>query len=747
VLCLSPSVGAVEGASVLARLKRTISLGDEIAWDTSERPGDFESCPDRHDGVDRVAKPMLLLASGGSTGIPKLIDAIGAGQFVPGDFLGGLGAALKRRPRARAFICTPLSHGAGAATAYMAMFEQCEATSLERFDAEVAIWAIEKFGAEQLTMVPTMMDRIARSPRFDSQRLQSIRSLTHTGAHIDPAVKLAWIDVIGPEKVLEVYGSTESVGHFVIAGGEWLTHRGSVGRPVNCKVRIIGTHGQDVPRGEVGEIFVKPLVGTVDPATKYIGSNLRMKSHEDYVSFGDLGHLDDEGYLYVAGRTDDLIITGGANVYPDEIEILVRRLPGVADCVVVGLPHADLGQAVHAVISLADGAAPFEIDELRTTLRGQLSPYKMPRSLELVAEIQRTDAGKIRRSRFLARAAAPALTVGDLSPQDDFMHPVSGDPSHNESMFFNFFDARQEIGGFVRIGNRVNEGHAEMTFCMCLPGGDVLLQWGKPKIDSNAAFDAAGMRFAVVEPGRRFRVTYSGSAVRMKDPYEMKDPGRAMRGNPSCDVELDLEVTGMGPMIGSRAGDPRTAVVFLDGVGHYQQALSARGTLSAGSDQWRLSTLGVRDHSWGRRVWSSIYRDRSIWLSFGPELSVIACKTWLHRDVRPDEMGCVIEGDRVVPLRSIRMRSRFKRDSYYHDAVRLELEDIEGRAFVLDGEVLTYVPLRHRTPGHEIVYLGQAMTRFTLDGRTTIGLSEYFDAASACDGLVELSRAGQWAVE
>jgi bile acid-coenzyme A ligase len=291
----------------------------------------------------------------------------------------------------------------------MAMFEQCEATSLEKFDPEVTLWAVRKFRLEQLTMVPTMMDRIARSPSFDPEHLESVTTLVHTGAHIDSSVKEAWIDMIGADRVLEVYGSTESVGHFVIAGDDWLLHRGSVGRAVNCKVRIIDTDGQDLPVGEIGEIFVKPLVGTVDPATKYVGSTLRMKSHEGYVSFGDLGHLDAEGYLYVAGRTDDLIITGGAKVYPDEIEILVRRLPRVADCVVVGKPHADMGQTVHAVVSLSPGAPSFGIEELRSALRsalrGRLTPYKLPKSMEFVPEIQRSDAGKIRRKRYLSDPA------------------------------------------------------------------------------------------------------------------------------------------------------------------------------------------------------------------------------------------------------------------------------------------------------------------------------------------------------
>ncbi len=400
ILCLSPGLGSEEGRAILSRLGRTLTLGAKLEWDTGVWV-DGEDLPAFTSSLqDRVANPMLLITSGGSTGIPKLIDVIGRGAFKPGDFLGGLGTALKRRPRAKAFVMTPLSHGAGAATAYMATFEECEMTSLERFDPEAALWAIDKFELEQITMVPTMMHRMLRSPRFDPARLQSIRSLCHTGMHCDPKDKEAWMDAIGAEKVLEVWGSTESVGHAVIAGDEWKMHRGSVGRPVNCRVRIVSMEGDDLPIGEVGEIFVQPLVGTVNPDTKYFGSKQKMKSNNGYVSFGDLGSLDADGYLYVAGRTDDMIITGGANVYPDELEILIRRLPGVADCVVVGRPHSDLGQSVHAVLAMQKGAAPMNIDGLRRALAGQISAYKMPRSMQIVDEISRTDAGKVRRKSF-----------------------------------------------------------------------------------------------------------------------------------------------------------------------------------------------------------------------------------------------------------------------------------------------------------------------------------------------------------
>jgi len=400
VLCLSPIMGSVEGAAILSRLGRTISVGAKVEWDTGERLvplGDEEPTPALE---DRVANPMLLVATGGSTGIPKLVNVLGAGQFTPGAFLGGLNQALKRRPRAKAFIMTPLSHGAGAATAYMAVFEECQVTSLEKFDADTALWAIERFELEQLTIVPTMMHRMLQRPGFSPERLKSIRSMVHTGGKADPQDKEAWMNAIGPEKVVEVWGSSESVGHACISGDEWLLHRGSVGKPVNCRMRIVDPDGRDLPPGEIGEIFVQPLIPKVNLESKYYGSTLKMKSRDGYVSFGDLGYVDGDGYLYISGRTDDLIITGGANVYPDEIEIEIRRLPGVADCVVVPKPHPELHQAVHAVVSMEPGVAPMSLEELRQKLAGNLSPYKLPRSVEYREEMPRTDAGKIRRSSY-----------------------------------------------------------------------------------------------------------------------------------------------------------------------------------------------------------------------------------------------------------------------------------------------------------------------------------------------------------
>jgi bile acid-coenzyme A ligase len=408
VIPLTPSVGSVEGTQILSDLDRVIRIGESVDWGSEE----YIPLSDEPVGgpeLDRlralesehiVADPMLVIASSGSTGVPKLIDPIGKGCFTPGKFLGGLGNALQRTERRRSLICSPLNHGAGSVGLYMSLFEAGEVSSLARFDADVALWAIQRFQLATVGLVPTMMSRMLESPLFDKEHLQSLSSMSHTGGICPTAVKMAWIEMLGPEKITEIYGSTESVGHTVINGKEWLSHQGSQGRPVNCELAILDSEGTHLGPGEVGEVFVRPLVESVDVEHKYVNPSLKMHTIGEYVSLGDLGYVDDEGYLYVVGRVDDLIITGGANVYPDEIEIVIRTMPGVDDCVVVPRSHADLRESVHAVVSLrADGPQP-SVEEIHDYLVGRLTPYKVPRTIEIVPAIDRTEAGKVRRKRY-----------------------------------------------------------------------------------------------------------------------------------------------------------------------------------------------------------------------------------------------------------------------------------------------------------------------------------------------------------
>ena len=147
-----------------------------------------------------------------------------------------------------------------------------------------------------------------------------------------------------------------------------------------------------------------------------------------------------------------------------------------------------------------------------------------------------------------------ARIVGNLVPEDDYTHPVGPEPNFNESMYFNFFDARQSIGGFLRIGNRPGEGRAEVTVTLYRPDGRVLFRFERAPIDHNDAFDAGGVRFEVIEPTERLRTRYRGRMVELAEPRDMAEPRKALSQNPRRQVELDLVHEAIGPMYG-RAGD------------------------------------------------------------------------------------------------------------------------------------------------------------------------------------------------
>jgi len=234
------------------------------------------------------------------------------------------------------------------------------------------------------------------------------------------------------------------------------------------------------------------------------------------------------------------------------------------------------------------------------------------------------------------------------------------------------------------------------------------------------------------------RIELVSELSHLRDPLQMREPRAALTSSPRVPASLDIEVSGIGPIVGSAAGQS-SATIFLAGVGHYQQAIQATGGLRVGESRRPLEAFGARDHSWGRRVWSSLRRDRSFWITFGTDLAFICCKTWLHGQDHVDVMGCVIEGDRVTPLRTFTVTSRLVAGTYHHCQCDLQVEDATGRRFDLRGRVVAYVPLRHRAKGRETLFLGQAMTEFSLDGRKTLGLSEYFDADSECPGLIAQS--------
>ena len=260
--------------------------------------------------------------------------------------------------------------------------------------------AIERYGVNFGFFSPTMMQRIASLPDIARRDLSSIESIFHSAAPCPEWVKRAWLEMLGPEKVWEGFGSTEDAGTIWIRGDEWLEHPGSVGKPEICDLRILDASGRDLPPGEVGEIHMRPR-GTTRPTYYYIGSPPAKTTPDGFVSVGDMGWTDDEGYLYPADRRGDLIISGGANVFPAEVEAALSSHPEIVDVAVIGLPDPDWGKRVHAIVQPRDPDRPPSTDDLNRHVRERLMPYKAPKSYEIVAELPRDPSGKLRRGKLV----------------------------------------------------------------------------------------------------------------------------------------------------------------------------------------------------------------------------------------------------------------------------------------------------------------------------------------------------------
>lgn len=345
---------------------------------------------------DAISQPYKAIASGGSTGRPKLILSPAAFQFEVDKH--PFAALLDLVDGDRLYSPGPLYHNQAFIFTQAALFIGASVMLNEKFDAERALSATEQFRPTILNLVPTMMLRMQRLPAFQTTDFSYVRKAWHLAAPCAPWVKRAWIERIGAAKVWEMWASTEMTGITVIDGNEWLTHPGSVGKGYSTEIRILDEQRRPTPTGTVGEIFTRAFEG---PAQyQYLGSKALETVDSEFASVGDLGYVDAEGYLYLADRRVDLIISGGANVIPAEVEAILTQLEGVRDAAVIGLKDEDLGRRVHAILELSGVGEPPAQAELDAHMRKHLASYKLPRSYEIVEALPRDEAGKIRRSKL-----------------------------------------------------------------------------------------------------------------------------------------------------------------------------------------------------------------------------------------------------------------------------------------------------------------------------------------------------------
>ena len=395
---VSARTPAAEMRAILDLARPRMVLGEGgVPVAALDGAGDDDSPPPA-----RVARHWKAMSSGGSTGRPKIIVDETPAAIDPAEWF------LDMPANDCVLNPGPLYHNAPFISAHFALFRGNRVVGLARFDPQDALRAIARHRVRWTMMVPTMMHRIWRLPEevrasFD---LSSLEIVGHVASPMPVWLKEKWIEWLGANRVWELYGGTEAVGATWISGVEWLERKGSVGRCIRgSRVKILDESGRECAPGEIGEVYMMPDGGPRS-SYRYLGAE-RRADPQGWESLGDMGWVDEDGYLYLADRRHDLILSGGANVYPAEVEAALVEHPEVDSAVAIGLPDDDLGETVHAIVRPAGaGRPPLDETDLRAFMEARLARYKTPRSYEFVDFPLRDDAGKVRRSQLRAERIA-----------------------------------------------------------------------------------------------------------------------------------------------------------------------------------------------------------------------------------------------------------------------------------------------------------------------------------------------------
>jgi bile acid-coenzyme A ligase len=378
-LIIGEATARVEGWDFLA-------VGDNPSETLSDAPLPTKTSP-----------RWKIQTSGGSTGRPKLIVDRNSGLFDPDKApMGQMLGDTMLNPG-------PMYHNAPFVASCQCLFSGGHVVEMGRFDPLRALELIERYKVNWVNFVPTMMNRIWRLPaeQRESFDMSSLRIVFHMASVCPQWLKQAWIDWLGPDRIYELYGGTELLGVTIITGREWLAHKGSVGKiQPGSQMRLLNEAGAECAPGEIGEIYFLPANGR-SSTYEYIGSGAKAKAVGDWETYGDLGYVDEDGYLYIADRRTDMIVSGGANIFPAEVEAALDQHPDVQSSIVIGLPDPDLVQRTHAIVQVAaDARERADADALRLFLSEKLVRYKIPRTFEFTSENLRDDAGKARRSQL-----------------------------------------------------------------------------------------------------------------------------------------------------------------------------------------------------------------------------------------------------------------------------------------------------------------------------------------------------------
>jgi long-chain acyl-CoA synthetase len=347
-----------------------------------------------------TATRMAVIYTSGTTGRPKGVRRLASAPGAPPRTTSLVGFGLDTNDEIRVLMNGPMYHSAPNHYAATALTVGADLVLQPRFDAEEMLALIERHRITHMHIVPTMFVRLLKLPESVRARydVSSLRFVVHGAAPCPPDVKAQMIAWWGPV-IHEYYGSTETSLATIHDSAEANRKPGTVGRPLpGVQIKIVDDAGVELGPGHVGEIYVRP--GDA-PDFTYIG--LEEKRREialgDFVTVGDIGYLDDDGYLFLCDRKRDMIISGGVNIYPAEIEAVLVGARGVRDCAVFGIPDDEFGEVVCAYVEPLDGIA-LDATELRAELAKHLSRFKLPKIFEIVSALPREDSGKIFKRRL-----------------------------------------------------------------------------------------------------------------------------------------------------------------------------------------------------------------------------------------------------------------------------------------------------------------------------------------------------------
>ncbi|HTD35979.1 MAG TPA: AMP-binding protein [Candidatus Limnocylindrales bacterium] len=363
----------------------------------------------RYDGP-AVAPRGHMSYTSGTTGRPKGVRRLP----VPLDELPKQQAAMREIVRAvygiedgcRTLLSAPLYHSAPASIAQNTLVYGELLVLAPRFDAEETLALIARHRCDVAYLTPTMYVRLIRLPdeTWRKYDLSSLRFVASTGAPCAPEVKRAIIARLGPV-VHETYASTEAGLITLATSADALARPGTAGRPAGgAELRIVGDDGRECGPNEIGVIYARQPAYP-DFTYQNAPEARRAIDRDGMITLGDMGYLDADGYLFVCDRAADMVISGGVNIYPAEIEHALLRVPGVLDCAVVGLPDPEYGERLHAVLQPADGAV-LDSEAIRAQLRGVLAGFKVPRTFSTTEALPRDDNGKVAKRRVRAELLA-----------------------------------------------------------------------------------------------------------------------------------------------------------------------------------------------------------------------------------------------------------------------------------------------------------------------------------------------------